>query len=92
MAILYLTKLGRECPDLPCSCVFEEAEWKAACAVAKRPADTGEPTLVEFTRILGKLGGHLGRKGDGPPGPQSIWQGLVRVRDFALAWIAFHGG
>jgi hypothetical protein len=89
--ILYLTRLGRECPDLPCGLVFEEAEWKAACAVTKRPAEAGEPTLAEFTVILGKLGGHLGRKGDGPPGPQSIWLGLSRVWDFALAWQAFHG-
>ena len=44
--------------------------------------------LSEFILILGKLGGHLGRKRDGPPGPQSIWQGLARVRDFALVWSA----
>lgn len=89
--ILYLTHLGRECPDLPCSCVFEEAEWKATCAVAKRKKDAGEPSLSEFIMIVGKLGGHLGRKSDGPPGPQSIWQGLTRVRDFACAWQAIHG-
>ena len=89
--ILYLTHLGRECPDLPCSCVFEEAEWKSACAVVKRKPDAGEPTLSEFIRIVGKLGGHLGRKSDGAPGPQSIWQGLARVRDFACAWHAFYG-
>ena len=45
---------------------------------------------AEFIRIVGKLGGHLGRKSDGAPGPQSIWQGLARVRDFACAWHAFH--
>jgi len=84
--ILYLTNLGRQCPDLACSCVFEEEEWKAACAVVRREKDAGEPTLSEFIGIIGKLGGHLGRKGDGPPGPQSIWQGLARVRDFALVW------
>ena len=89
--ILYLTHLGRECPDLPCSCVFEEAEWKATCAVAKRSKVAGEPSLSEFIRIVGKLGGHLGRKRDGPPGPQSMWQGLTRVRDFACAWEAIHG-
>jgi hypothetical protein len=89
--ILYLTHLGRECPDLPCSCVFEEAEWKATCAVAKRSKVAGEPSLSEFIRIVGKLGGHLGRKSDGPPGPQSMWQGLTRVRDFACAWHAIHG-
>jgi hypothetical protein len=88
--ILYLTHLGRQCPDLPCGCVFEEAEWKSACAVVRRSKDAGEPTLSEFIAIVGKLGGHLGRKSDGAPGPQSIWQGLARVRDFACAWHAFH--
>jgi len=89
--ILYLTHLGRGQPELPCGSVFDEAEWKSTCAVVKRAKDAGEPTLGEFIGIVGKLGGHLGRKSDGPPGPQSIWQGLARVRDFALAWRALHG-
>jgi Transposase Tn5 dimerisation domain len=90
--ILYLTNLGRSCPDMPCSCVFEEDEWRAACAVVRRKKSAGEPTLSEFIGIIGKLGGHPGRKGDGPPGPQSIWQGLARVMDFALAWQAQREG
>ncbi len=89
--ILYLTHLGRDQPELPCGSVFEEEEWKATCAVVKRDKNAGEPTLGEFIAIVGQLGGHLGRKSDGPPGPQSIWQGLARVRDFARAWRAFHG-
>ena len=86
--ILHLTHLGRRCPDLPCGCVFDEAEWRAACVAVKRPPAAGEPTLSEFIGIVGKLGGHLGRKCDGPPGPQSMWQGLARVRDFAIVWLA----
>jgi hypothetical protein len=89
--ILYLTHLGRSCPELPCGCVFDEAEWRAACAVAGRPPEAGEPSLGEFILIVGKLGGHLGRKCDGPPGPQVMWRGLARVRDFACAWRAIHG-
>lgn len=89
--ILYLTHLGRRCPDLPCGCVFEEAEWKSACAVVKRPAEAGEPTLREFIGIVGKLGGHLGRKCDGDPGAQVIWRGLARVRDFACVWRVMEG-
>jgi hypothetical protein len=89
--ILYLTHLGRYYPELPCGSVFEEAEWKATCAVVKRKKEAGEPTLGEFILIVGKLGGHLGRKSDGPPGPQSIWQGMTRIRDFACAWHAIHG-
>jgi len=30
--IYYLTKLGREVPDVPCTVFFEEAEWKALLA------------------------------------------------------------
>lgn len=89
--ILYLTHLGRRCPDLPCGCVFDEAEWKSACAVVKRSAEAGEPTLREFIGIIGKLGGHLGRKSDGEPGPQAVWKGLARVRDFALVWRVMDG-
>jgi hypothetical protein len=90
--ILYLTHLGRRCPELPCGCVFEEAEWRSACAVAGRPPEAGEPTLQEFIRIIGKLGGHLGRRCDGEPGAQVIWRGLARVRDFACLWRAIQCG
>lgn len=91
--ILYLTHLGRRCPDLPCGVVFEEAEWKSALAIA-RPCQNKngalkEPTLAEMIQMVAEFGGHLGRKGDGPPGAQCLWQGLSRVRDFAIAWIAF---
>lgn len=70
--ILYLTHLGRCRPELPCGRVFDEAEWKSACAVVKRPAEAGEPSLAEF---IGGLGGHRGRKRDGEPGAQVIWRG-----------------
>ena len=91
--ILYLTHLGRQCPELPCGTVFEEAEWKAACTVAaagKKRGPLREPTLGEFIALVAKFGGHLGRRSDKPPGAQAIWQGLLRVRDFACAWEAIH--
>jgi hypothetical protein len=31
--------------------------------------------------MLAKLGGFLGRKHDGFPGPKAIWIGLQRLRD-----------
>jgi hypothetical protein len=30
-------------------------------------------------RMLGKLGGHLGRKGDGEPGVLVLWRGWMRL-------------
>ena len=98
--LLYLTHLGRQCPTLPCGSIFSEAEWKSACLVAAAKKIRGydkaqplrEPLLGEFIALVAKFGGHLGRRGDKPPGAQAIWQGLARVRDFACAWEAIHPG
>jgi len=88
--VLYLTKLGRVCPDLPCDAVFEEAEWKSLVAIARgRPALAHKPTLNEMILLIAQQGGHRGRKCDGPPGPQAMWMGLMSLRHFATAWKAF---
>jgi hypothetical protein len=89
--VLYLTMLGRECPELPCDVLFAECEWKPVWRVVKKdePLPTAAPRLDEFMAMLGALGGHNGRTQDGPPGPQCIWIGIRRMTDFALAWLAF---
>jgi hypothetical protein len=88
--VLYVLKLGRECPEMSCASVFTEAEWKSVYVIAKRKAvPKTAPTLGELIPLIASLGGYLGRKGDGPPGPQTMWIGLQRLRDFAIAWSAF---
>lgn len=86
--VLYLTILGREVPDLPCTAVFEEHEWKALWAFVHRSAKVPDtvPSLRDVTRLLGRLGGHLGRKSDGEPGPMTLWRGLQRLPDIAGMW------
>lgn len=85
--ILYLTMLGRNCPDLSCDIVFEENEWKSVYAVykRKRPPST-PPKLNEIILIIAKLGGFLGRKSDGHPGATVMWIGIQRMRDFTIAF------
>lgn len=86
--IHYLTKLGRDTPDVPCTVYFEESEWKALVAYIKQdpvPPDK-PPTLREATRMVASLGGFLGRKSDGDPGTKSLWVGLQRVDDLAGMW------
>ena len=83
--ILFLTTLGRKCPELPCNAVFDDGEWRTAYIVSKRkPPPDQPPPLNEMIRIIAGFGGFIGRKGDGFPGPQTIWIGLQRVRDFTL--------
>jgi hypothetical protein len=88
--VLYLTMLGRDCPELPCNALFTDEEWKAVWTIVKRkPTPTTPPTLAEFLQLVARLGGHLGRKRDGAPGPQTMWIGLQRTVDFAIAWQTF---
>jgi hypothetical protein len=39
-----------------------------------------EMTLAEFCRALAMLGGHQGRKGDGPPGWLTLWRGWQKMQ------------
>jgi hypothetical protein len=88
--VLYVLKLGRECPQMSCDAIFTEAEWKAVYVIANQtPAPPITPTLEVIIPLIAALGGYLGRRCDGPPGPQTMWIGLQRMRDFALAWTAF---
>ena len=84
--VLYLTRLGRTVPDLSCEVAFSPQEWRAVYWVSKREKPPSvPPRLQEILTLVAELGGYLARKGDGPPGPKTIWIGLQRVRDFVLA-------
>lgn len=88
--VLHVLKLGRECPHLGCDVIFTEAEWKSVYVIAtKKPAPKKPPTLAVILRLIAGLGGYLGRKQDGPPGPKTMWIGMQRMGDFATAWSAF---
>ncbi|MCC6073906.1 IS4 family transposase, partial [Pseudomonas sp. GCM10022188] len=78
--VLYSLMLGRHCPGLSCEIVFDPQEWQAAYIVVKRctPPST-PPPLGEVILLVARLGGYLGRKGDGPPGPKAMWVGLSRL-------------
>jgi len=90
--VLFLTMLGRACPAMPCDAVFEDAEWHAVYIVTQRkPPPTTAPTLDCMVRMIAGLGGFLNRKSDGFPGPQTLWTGLQRAADFALAMDAQRG-
>ncbi|MFO0853940.1 MAG: IS4 family transposase [Candidatus Brocadia sapporoensis] len=89
--IYYLTKLGREVPDVPCTVFFEEAEWKALVAYkTKSPIPPSNPPgLREAVRMVASLGGFLGRKGDGEPGTKTLWLGIQRLDDMTAMWKVF---
>ncbi len=89
--IFHLCKLGRETPEVPCTVFFEEIEWQALVGfINKDPIPPAKvPTVREALRMTARLGGFLGRKGDGEPGTQTLWLGLQRLDDIAEAWRVF---
>ena len=43
-------------------------------------------TLAEAVAAVARLGGHLGRQGDGPPGVKVLWRGLQSLHDQVLGY------
>lgn len=88
--VMHLTYLNRECPSLPCTVVFDDSEWKSVwCVTTKLELPKTPPTLAEFVSLLARLGGYNNRRTEAPPGPQTIWTGIRRMTDFAIAWLDF---
>jgi hypothetical protein len=88
---LMVCRLGRSGPDLDCEAIFDPAEWKSVwMTVAKKKLPPRPPKLAKILALIAQLGGYVNypnRKD--PPGPQTIWLGLQRMYDLALAWKAF---
>ncbi len=95
--VLAVTELGREQPAALLNEILEDTEWRVLQAFGQQhdrrsPTATGVPTLSEGVRWLGRLGGHLGRRGDGPPGPLRLARGLERLQDMVVGWKMAQGG
>jgi len=92
--VYHLAMLGRETPGIPCTAFFKDEEWKALCCyVSKCPTPPQEPpTLGEAMRMVGRIGGHLGRKNDPPPGTQTLWRGLQKLDTATEVYVIFTQG
>lgn len=86
--VLWLTYEARENPNAPCVVVLKTQEWKALCCFMNktRKPPSNPPTIREAVRLIAKLGGFLGRKGDKEPGVKTIWRGLRRLEDITAMW------
>ena len=76
-------RLGRTCPDLPASLMFDPDEIKAAYVLTNKPPPHAPPSVNDMVRRIAMPGGFLAGKGDGEPGVKTIWIGLQRIMDFA---------
>jgi hypothetical protein len=79
--LMHVTYLARVEPDVPATEVFSAEEVNALHIRMTKalPPASAAPTLREMVRMLGKLGGHLGRKCDGEPGVTVLWRGWTSL-------------
>lgn len=82
--VLWLTYQARRAPEAPGQSALTAAEWHVLCATATQlPA---ELSLHEVVRAIAKLGGFIGRTGDGEPGVKTLWRGLQQLHAMARGW------
>lgn len=89
--IMHLVHLNRTVPHLPATVYFNDMQWQALMVFSTRQPlpPQSPPTLNEAVRLVGRLGGHLGRQTDGEPGAETLWRGLQRLDDIVATYSIF---
>jgi transposase Tn5 family protein len=77
LRLLDLRELGRGFPDAPAACTgLDELELELLSLAVKRELTT----VAEVLLAVGRLGGHMNRRGDGMPGWITLWRGMKMLR------------
>ncbi|MFY7866796.1 IS4 family transposase, partial [Roseateles sp.] len=94
--IMGMSAAARQRPEDPATDWLDEDEIRALeayenagekpNAADKRLEKAPSMRLGAAVRSIGRLGGHLGRKGDGHPGAQVLWQGLAKLDIITEVW------
>jgi hypothetical protein len=78
--LLQLRRAARETPNLLASIVVEPLMVEVLARRQKMNART--MTVNAFWRTVAQLGGHLGRRCDGPPGWRTVWRGYHKLLEW----------
>jgi hypothetical protein len=78
--LLQLRQAARNVPDAPATSLIEPLMVRVLAQ--HRRTDWQTMTVAAFWRSVALLGGHQGRKGDGPPGWRTVWRGWHRLSDW----------
>ena len=79
--IMQLVYQSRHYPQISCEVILTKAQWVTLYMLIQgnNKTPTSPPSLQEAVMWIGRLGGHLGRKSDGPPGLKTVWQGYQQL-------------
>ena len=92
--LMGMSAAARETPQQPANEWLDPTELNALVAYHReeKPVGCEEATIGigQAVRWIGRLGGHMGRKGDGPPGAEVLWRGLAKLEAITEAWRRFN--
>lgn len=79
--IMQLVYESRHHPEINCEVVLTKSQWVTLYMLINKNKEipTQPPTLQQAVKWIGRLGGHLGRKSDGPPGLKTVWLGYQQL-------------
>jgi hypothetical protein len=75
--LLQLRQAARSTPEQPATAVLEP---RVVQVIAGLTGQGPELTCAQVWRLVARLGGHQGRKGDGAPGWRTVWSGWQYVQ------------
>jgi len=90
--ILWMTYQAREQPTSLCTEILKEDEWKVLSMYSNHTHHPPKepPSVKAAVLMIAKLGGFMGRKGDGDPGVKVIWRGLQTFSKIYETWCFFN--
>jgi hypothetical protein len=90
--IMQLVYQSRHKPDMSCETILTKNQWIVLYMLIHKETKLPKklPTLNEAVKWIGKLGGHLGRTSDGPPGLKTVWLGYQRLCDATNSYVIFN--
>jgi Transposase DNA-binding/Transposase Tn5 dimerisation domain len=86
--LLWLTCEARRTPDEDCTVILDQDQWRVLHLAKHRGTapPTHCPSLRQAVIDIAKLGGFLGRRGDGQPGVKTLWRGWRRLTDLVRGY------
>ncbi len=91
--LMALTYAARQQPDAPATQWLDPTECQVLnCWATKNAACKHPPTIKQAVQWIARMGGFLGRRGDGEPGVQCLWRGMQALQNMVQLWNAQKSG
>lgn len=84
--VFWLTMVNRTNPNSMAETAFTTTEIEILDHLAGTQQPTRQRRMNYYFTLVAKLGGHLARSSDAPPGNMVLWRGISRLTDIQLGF------